>query len=75
LTRTIGREARESGFLAWEKLVPIVPMAVYPLSLPTVLAGVARRLPFGPLVSVVVLALCVRRAWRSEVSAGVGESS
>jgi alpha-1,2-mannosyltransferase len=53
------REARETGFLAWEKLVL---MTVYPLSLLSVFAGLARHWPFGPLVSIVVLGVCVRRA-------------
>jgi alpha-1,2-mannosyltransferase len=61
------REARETGFLAWEKLVLLT---VYPVSLLTVIAGTTRHLPFGPLVSIIVLALCVRRAWPSVVSAG-----
>jgi alpha-1,2-mannosyltransferase len=53
------REAREKGFLAWEK---VILLTVYPLSLLSVFAGMARHWPFGPLVSIVVLALCVRRA-------------
>ena len=61
------REARESGFLAWEKLVLLT---VYPLSLLGVFAGIARHWPLGPLVSVVVLALCVRRALVSGVLRG-----
>ncbi len=52
------REARETGFLAWEKLALLT---VYPLSLLSVFAGMARHWPLGPLVSIVVLALCVRR--------------
>jgi Glycosyltransferase family 87 len=58
------REARETGFLAWEKLLLLI---VYPVSLLTVIAGMARHLPFGPLVSVIVLGLCARRAWPSVV--------
>jgi hypothetical protein len=64
------REARETGFLAWEKLALIT---VYPLSLLGVYAGTTRHLPFGPLVSLVVLAVCVRRVWRS-LATGVGRS-
>jgi len=62
------RQARETGFLAWEKLALIT---VYPLSLLTVIEGIMRHLPFGPLVSIIVLALCVRRAWPSLLPAGV----
>jgi alpha-1,2-mannosyltransferase len=65
------REAREAGFLAWEKLVLLT---VYPLSLLTVLAGMAQHWPFGPLVSLVVLALCIRRIWRSAFLIGRGAS-
>ncbi len=54
------REAREAGFLAWEKLALLT---VYPLSLLSVFAGLTRHWPFGPLVSLVVLALCLRRVW------------
>jgi hypothetical protein len=65
------REARETGFLAWEKLVLLT---VYPVSLLTVIAGTTRHLPFGPLVGIIVLALCVRRAWPSVTSAGAVRS-
>jgi alpha-1,2-mannosyltransferase len=64
----LSRGARENGFLAWEKLILLT---VYPLSLLSVFAGMARHWPLGPLVSIVVLGACVRRAWPSVVSPGV----
>jgi len=63
------REAREAGFLAWEKLALLT---VYPLSLLSVFAGMTRHWPFGPLVSLVVLGVCVRRAWVSAAVARRG---
>ena len=54
------REAREDGFLPWEK---IMLAAAYPLSLLTWTIGSAWHLPMGPLVSVMVLTLCLRRVW------------
>ena len=61
------REARENGFLAWEK---VILLTVYPLSLLSVMAGMARHWPLGPLVSFVVLFVCVRRARVSAAAAG-----
>jgi hypothetical protein len=65
------REARASGFLAWEK---VVLLTTYPLSLLSVFAGMTRHLPFGPLVSLIVVTLCVRRAWPSGVRAAIKRS-
>ncbi|HUD61043.1 MAG TPA: glycosyltransferase family 87 protein [Acetobacteraceae bacterium] len=54
------REARESGFLPWEKLVLL---AVYPMSLLTWCAGQTFHLPLGPMITCMVLVLCLRRVW------------
>jgi alpha-1,2-mannosyltransferase len=60
------REAREGGFLPWEKLVLL---AVYPLSLLTWTVGQAFHPPLGPMTTCTVLLLCLRRVWLS-LSAG-----
>jgi len=54
------REARERGFLPWEKLVLVT---VYPLALLTWTAGEAFHLPLGPMVTCAILVLCLRRVW------------
>lgn len=54
------REAREHGFLSWEKLVLL---AVYPLALLTFTVGQAFHLPLGPMTTCAVLVLCLRRVW------------
>jgi alpha-1,2-mannosyltransferase len=54
------REARDGGFLPWEK---IILLATYPLSLLTWTAGTVWQVPLGPFVSVAILALCLRRVW------------
>ncbi len=56
------REARESGYLPWEKLML---MTVYPVSLVSVFVATARHLPVGPLVSFIVLIACLRRVWHA----------
>jgi hypothetical protein len=56
------REARERGFLPWEKLVLL---AVYPVSLLTWVVGTAFHLPLGPMITCAVLVLCLRRVWLS----------
>jgi alpha-1,2-mannosyltransferase len=56
------REARDTGFLPWEKLVLA---AVYPLSLLTWMVGAALHLPLGPVVLMAMLLLCLRRVWRA----------
>jgi hydrogenase-4 membrane subunit HyfE len=55
------REAREHGFLGWEKLVLLT---VYPLSLVSWAIGVAYHVPLGPIAACAVLVLCLRRVWR-----------
>ena len=54
------REARETGFLPWEKLVLL---CVYPMSLVAWLVGQGFHVPVGPIVSCAVLVLCLRRVW------------
>ena len=56
------REARQHGFLPWEKLVLL---GVYPLALLTFTAGQAYHLPLGPMTTCAVLVLCLRRVWLS----------
>lgn len=55
------REARQTGFLPWEKLVLL---ATYPISLLTWSVGSQWHMPLGPLVSFAVLVMCLRRVWR-----------
>jgi hypothetical protein len=63
------REARQHGFLSWEKAVLV---AIYPLTLLTWSIGTAWHIPLGPEISFAVLILCLRRIWRtlSEREAG-----
>ena len=56
------REARKQGFLPWEKFLL---SAAYPLSLLTWTVGTAWHIPLGPLISMTVLSLCLRRVWRA----------
>ncbi len=56
------REAREQGFLPWEKFLLA---AAYPLSLLTWTVGTAWHVPLGPLISVTILSLCLRRVRRA----------
>ncbi len=55
------RDARESGWLPWEKLVLL---AIYPAALLAWVIGAAFHLPVGPAVSAAILLLCIRRVWR-----------
>jgi hypothetical protein len=52
------REGRSKGFLSWEKTVLL---AAYLASLVDYAVGSAWHLPLGPLISVAVLALAIRR--------------
>ncbi len=54
------REARKNGFLPWEKLLLL---ATYPLSLLAWPIGTAWHLPLGPVISLLILSLCIRRIW------------
>ena len=54
------REARQTGYLPWEKLVLL---CVYPMALMVWLIGQGLHLPLGPFVSSTVLLLCQRRIW------------
>lgn len=54
------REARERGFLPWEKLALA---AIYPAALLTWSVGEGLHLPLGPMISCTVLVLCLRRVW------------
>lgn len=51
-------EAREHGFLPWEKIVLLV---TYPMCLMIWTAGMAYHLPLGPVITLTILSLCVRR--------------
>jgi alpha-1,2-mannosyltransferase len=55
------REARQTGLLTWER---IVLLAIYPLTLVSLPLGQSTHIPLGLLVTVAVLSLCLRRAWR-----------
>jgi alpha-1,2-mannosyltransferase len=54
------REARQHGFLPWEKLTLL---AIYPVSLLTWTIGQAFHLPLGPMTACAVLVLSLRRIW------------
>ncbi len=56
------REARQTGLLTWE---PIVLLAIYPLALVSLPLGQSTHIPLGLMVTVAVLGVCLRRAWRS----------
>jgi alpha-1,2-mannosyltransferase len=68
------REARQSGFQPWEKLLLL---ATYPVALLTWPVGNAWHVPIGPMVSGAVLLMCIGRVWRalSDRSAGVNPPS
>lgn len=59
------REGRAHGFLPWEK---IALLATYPLALLIWTAGMVWHLPLGPVVNLTILALCLRRAWRTQAN-------
>jgi alpha-1,2-mannosyltransferase len=52
------REAREHGFLPWEK---ILLLAAYPMSLAIWTVGTVFYIPLGPVVTLMLLSLCLRR--------------
>lgn len=52
------REAREQGFLPWEKFLL---SATYLLSLLTWTVGTAWHIPLGPVIGITILSLCLRR--------------
>ncbi len=54
------KEARDTGFLPWERLALT---SIYALSLLTWVLGTAWHLPLGPIAPGVLLLLCVRRLW------------
>ena len=54
------REARDTGFLSWERLMLA---AIYPVALCTWEFGTAWHLPLGPIPPSMLLLLCVRRVW------------
>lgn len=56
------REARDTGFLPWERLALA---GIYVLVLLTWLLGTVWHLPLGPIASSILLLLCVRRHWRA----------
>jgi len=56
------REGREHGFLPWEKTTLL---SVYAASMADYAAGSAWHLPLGPLVSLAVLLLALRRCLRA----------
>ena len=55
------RAARRDGFLPWEKLTLA---ACYPLGVVTWPLAAGWHVPLGPVVSLAVLALCLRRLWQ-----------
>jgi alpha-1,2-mannosyltransferase len=55
------RDASKGGFLPWEK---ILLLATYPLSLLTWTIGTAWHVPLGPVISLIILSLCLCRVWR-----------
>jgi alpha-1,2-mannosyltransferase len=56
------KEARDTGFLPWERLALA---AIYVLALLTWPLGSAWHLPLGPIAPSILLLLCVRRLWRA----------
>lgn len=56
------REARQSGFHPWEKLLLL---ATYPLSLLTWAVGTTWHVPLGPLVSCALVLMCLQRLIRT----------
>jgi hypothetical protein len=54
------RDARETGFMPWEK---ILLLGCYAASLLIWIVGRAWQIPIGPFISAVVLSLCLRRIW------------
>lgn len=56
------KEARETGFLPWERLALA---AIYLLALLAWPVGTAWHLPLGPIPPSILLLLCVRRLWRA----------
>ena len=58
------REAHETGFLPWERITIAV---IYPVSLFTWLIAITSHAPIGPMVSAMVVLLCVRRVCRELV--------
>ena len=56
------REARQTGLLTWER---IILLAIYPFALVSLPLGQSTHVPLGLAVSLAVLGLCLRRAWRS----------
>lgn len=53
-------DGRENGFLGWEK---VALLATYPLVLLLWPLGTGWHLPLGPLLTLAVLALALRRVW------------
>ena len=56
------REARDNGFLPWERLSLA---GIFAMSLATWPIGTIWHLPLGPIAPSVLLLLCVRRLWRT----------
>lgn len=54
------RDARDSGFLPWERLILV---AVWPLSLMTWIIGSSWHIPIAPLTHIAVLVLGLRRVY------------
>lgn len=54
------RDARETGFLPWERLILVM---VWPLSLMTWIVGSSWHIPLAPLTHLAVLALGLRRVY------------
>jgi alpha-1,2-mannosyltransferase len=56
------REARHTGVLTCER---IILLAIYPLALVSLPLSQSTHFPVGLVISLAVLGLCLRRAWRS----------
>ena len=52
------REARETGFLPWEKVILV---AIWPLALMTWIVGTSWHIPLAPITHLAVLSLGLRR--------------
>jgi alpha-1,2-mannosyltransferase len=57
------REGRAQGFLPWDKSMLL---SLYPLSLLTLPIGMAWHIPLGPVISFIVLILCLLRVWQGD---------
>lgn len=59
------REARETGFLSWERFALAAMFVITLIAWPI---GARWHLPLGPLPPPILLLLCVRRQWRARAA-------